>query len=263
MGITERLITIHENVDSVHEAGYNKGESAGFDAGKQAEYDAFWDAMQNYGNRKDYGKAFLEWNCEYIRPKYKVMPTDRATSVNTFYGNRTLKKIEAEYFDFSQKTRGNSITTGWYWTFSTCSALEEIEDIGMMPDTAYDSTFYGCSSLTKIAKITTDKDVQFGDAFKNCRALQDITFEGEIGNNIDFQWSNQLKKDSITSIINHLSDTASGKTLTLSAAAIATAFGAWSADYDGDGKHDQWIGNDIEEWIELIDSKPNWNIVAV
>jgi hypothetical protein len=267
MTIADKVRRAKTDLDEVHAAGVEEGKALGgytkgYEDGKRAEYDAFWDTVQNYGNRTDYGKAFLGWNCEYIRPKYKVTPSDRVTSVNTFYGNKTLKKIEAEYFDFSQKTRGNSITTGWYWTFSTCAALEEIEDIGMMPDTAYDATFAFCYGLKKIAKITTDKDVQFGDTFRGCNALEDITFEGEIGNNINFQWSTKLTKASITSVVNALSNTASGRTLQLSKTAVDNAFPTWF-DNPETGEQEN-LGCDINsEWVALVASKSNWIITLV
>ena len=43
-----------------------------YEAGKKAEYDEFWDALQDYGNRTAYGNCFARWvsNCFY--PKYDI-----------------------------------------------------------------------------------------------------------------------------------------------------------------------------------------------
>ena len=48
---------------------------------------------------------------------------------------------------------------------------------------------------------------------------------GWIVNSTSFSSSTLLTKDSIESIVNHLSDTATGKTLTLSKTAVNAAFG--------------------------------------
>ena len=78
------------------EGGYNEG----YEAGKRAEYDAFWDALQNYGNRERYDYAFYQWGSETLHPKYKVASKNTNTLNQTFTKSK-IKKIEAEYFDFS------------------------------------------------------------------------------------------------------------------------------------------------------------------
>ena len=51
--------------------------------------------------------------------------------------------------------------------------------------------------------------------FTNCTSLEDITFEGVIGRNIDFSYS-PLTKDSMNNIIEHLKDySAEGGTYTV------------------------------------------------
>lgn len=254
------------------EVGYDKGVedgkalgdySKGVEDGKQAEYDAFWDMVQESGKRTEYTYAFSRWASEYIRPKHKVVLTVAGSQKNIFYMNKYIKKIEADYFDFSQLPRGTNDSQAFSYCFTSSTKLEEIEDIGLPISYSYAYAFAWCTELRKIAKITVDANTILSNAFTSCLKLEDITFAGEIGNSIDFKDSTLLTKDSITNIINHLSDTASGKTLTLSQTAVATAFEVWSADYDGDGKTDAWIGNGEEEWYELITPKSNWNIVVV
>ena len=60
-----------------------------------------WDVIQANGTRNAYQYAFIYWDTEYIKPKYKVVPTAGHCS-QIFYSNKKLKKVEAEYFDFSQ-----------------------------------------------------------------------------------------------------------------------------------------------------------------
>ena len=73
-----------------------------------------------------------------------------------------------------------------------------------------------------IAKIRTDENTVFSETFNYCTALKNVTFEGVIGQNLNIRWS-PLSADSIRSIITHLSDTAQGKTLTLSRTAVENA----------------------------------------
>ena len=125
----------------------------------QAESD-FWDAIQNYGNRESYNRAFRQWNSAYIRPKYKVTPTDAGSAVQTFNGNTGLKRVEAECFDFSQKPYVSNSSGAFYYTFDSCSELEEIEDIGIYDGYFY-RTFGYCSKLYTIAKIKVDENTVF------------------------------------------------------------------------------------------------------
>lgn len=212
--------------------GYSTGKQDGYVEGKQAEYDAFWNMIQDHGNRTDYGQAFRNWRSrtEYLRPKYKVVPTASTSAMNTFYNCEGLKKVEAEYFDFSKKPRGAYQGSGWYHTFTTCGELEEIEDIGIMPDTDLTNTFAHCPNLKKVAMIRVDVNTVISSGiFENCKSLESVTFDGEIGYGMNLKWSTKLTRASIENIINHLSDNGSGKTLTLSKAAVDEAFRGISA----------------------------------
>ena len=190
MSIAEKLQTIAENEQKV------------FDAGKQAEYDAFWDALQDYGNRKIYNYAFMYWNCEYIRPKYKIAPTD-GRMPQMFQSNKSLKKVEAKYFDFSNLPIATTATYGNYYTFQACSSLEEIEDIGM-PSDFYNNTFHDCGKLHTIAKLGSKESTTFSNTFFGCSSLENITIDGVIGNNFDIHWSEKLTPESLMSIIGAL-----------------------------------------------------------
>lgn len=68
--------------------------------------------------------------------------------------------------------------------------------------------------------------------------------EGTISNSLNMQWSTKLTKASITSIIEHLSTTTSGLTLTLPKTAKEAAF-------------------TTDEWVVIVAAKSNWNISLV
>lgn len=271
MTIAEKLTQIAENEQKVYDAGYQEALKVGgndewYAKGKQEEYDAFWNMIQDHGNRTDYGQAFRNWrsSTEYLRPKYKVVPTASTSAMNTFYNCEGLKKVEAKYFDFSKKTRGGYQGSGWYHTFTTCGELEEIEDIGIMPDTDLTNTFAHCPNLTKIVMIRVDVNTVISSGiFENCKSLESVTFDGEIGYGMNLKWSTKLTETSIRNIIEHLSDNVSGKTLTLSKAAVDEAFKFVSDLTDGTPFEVLGSAEDNPYWPQLRDSKPNWQITLI
>lgn len=244
--------------------GYHLGNEEGFENGKQSEYDAFWNMIQDNGNRTDYGQAFRNWRSrtEYLRPKYKVVPTAPTSAMNTFYNCEGLKKVEAEYFDFSKKARGGYQGSGWYHTFTTCGELEEIEDIGIMPDTDLTNTFAHCSKLKKIAMVRVNINTVISSGlFEGCRALESVAFEGEIAYSINLKWSTRLNRASIENIITCLADGITGKTLTLSKAAVDEAFrgisaGDFTTIVEGTNSVD-WI-----TWSGMVVSK-GWTLTLI
>jgi hypothetical protein len=220
----------------------------GTDTGGKSYYDEFWDNFQNYGQRDDYNSAFTQSSYEYIRPKHKIAPTEAGGANNTFLYARKLKKIEAEYFDFSQMAYGTYAGASFNYTFCSCDALKEVEDIGLPPTWGYTYTFSWSYSIHTIAKITVDENTRFDNTFQGCLGLINLTMAGTIGQNgFNVQWSTKLSKASIISIINALSTTTSGLSVTLSKTAVETAFGS----------------TESEEWIALINTRSNWTINLV
>lgn len=200
-------MSIAEKFEVIADEVYEKGK----------EY--IWDVVQQGGTRKDYSMAFYLWDIDYIRPKYKITPTDVASGNQTFYKCK-IKKIEKEYFDFSQKPYGTSGTHGWYYTFSTCTNLEEIPDIGMQAAINYSYCFSWSGKLHTIEVIRCDKGTTWNGAFTSCNNLQNITIEGTIGqNNFNVKDCKKLTVASLLSILTALSkdsSIATGKSITFS-----------------------------------------------
>lgn len=227
MSIAQKLTTIAENMQAVYEAG------------KKSEYDTFWDSYQDNGARASYSRAFMErgWNNVTFKPKYDIIPTGNAISIFQYCAVRgdlaELLENQNVILDFSQVT---TLTQG----FLGCSLMTRIGIINLSNITANaNSLFEGCKNLETIYKLImpTANISVYTAWFANCNALKNIVIEGDILTNIDFHWSTGLTKASLDSIISHLSDTASGKTITLPSTA--------SANY-GSG------------WDALIATKPNW-----
>lgn len=196
-----------EIADGTKTSEYADKVGAVYDAGAKSEYDRFWDAYQDSGNRAKYEFGFSQWSAEYIRPKYKIVFSSANDGNQTFSGNKKLKKIEADYFDFSQKPTGTGNTTGYYYTFSYCTNLEEIEDIGLNPQRNYYYTFNNCYKLHTIARLGVDENTAFSYTFTNCHELQNLTIDGTIGQNgFNVSYGTKLTHDSLMSIINALGD---------------------------------------------------------
>jgi hypothetical protein len=220
MNIAKKLITIVENEQKVYAAGYTEGlneggytkgyeegvavgteqgkeigMAEGIEAGKQAEYDAFWDAFQQNGKRKNYTYAFYydAWTDELYQPKYPMT-------------------IE----------HGNGV-------FNQSLITDTKVPIDITNLTTNGQVFVGATSLVTIRKLITKEGGRINSKlFGDCNALQNLTWEGAISNNCDLHWSTKLSAKSIRNTIEHLSDNVTGKTLTLSQAAVN------NADFGGD-----------------------------
>lgn len=229
MSIAEKLQTIAENEQRVYDAGYAKGQAEGgdttaaydegFEAGKKAEYDAFWDALQHNGDGTvDYRYKFWYWTDDAYNPKYPIYST-KASMTNCF-GNARIKNTRVAV-DCTGTTNIDGLFS-WASFLTTIPLLKVAEH-----NTFSTSIFYGAGSL------------------------EDVTIEGYFGVSVNIQHSTKLSKASITSIINALSPTTSGLTVTLSTVAVNKAFET------SEGAND---GVESAEWKTLKETKSNWNI---
>lgn len=240
MSIAEKLTTVAENVPKVYEAG------------KTAEWNAFWDAFQLNGNRTAYDYAFYScgdsaanggWTDELFKPKYDIKP--KGTCYSMFFRSniKDLTKIGCGVdIDFSQATTFNAI---FYSSGIVTLGVLDLRNV-----TNISQAFQYCNYLKTIEKIILKDDGSqtiSDTTFQWASELQEIRFEGAIGSNINFQWQSKLSKASIENIIAHLSDTASGKTLTLKQIAVMSNIGS---PYE-------------QEWLDLVATKPNWTISLV
>ena len=221
-------------VGEVYEAGKRDGAASGgdttaaynegFEAGKQAEYDAFWDGAQKNGTGEVYyGYAFCSralWTQERIeKVKYKHLIASYFAVV--FNGNTSLTDLSMFTMESYIMSNGNHATI----SISSC--------------------FSGCTNLVKCMPINFGFVNAAPNAFNQCSALEELIVSGTIKvSDLNLKDSPKLNKASITSIINALSTTTTGLTVTLSKTAKEAAF-----------------TND--EWAALIATKTNWTISLV
>lgn len=221
-GIDHVAVASHARGKSM---GLEEGYAKGVEEGKQAEYDAFWDAFQEYGNQRSYIYAFAgsNWTDDIYNPKYPIV-VNNVTGANYvfLYSKITDTKVPI------------TITGGAVMT----------------------SAFAQMSNCHTIRKITVDETVTVATGtFVWNSALVNIEFGGTIAlGSPSFQHSTKLSKASITSIINALSTASSGLSLTLSKIAVNNAFSTVSGAADGSAS---------SEWASLIATKPNWTISLI
>lgn len=170
--------------------------------GMQTEYDRFWDAYQQEGAvlySANYMFASPLWVDGIYKPKYPIIP-QRATAMYRYTG---ITDVIVD-LDFTQSVAPGSTSS----VFANTSALKRIPKIKVLENMKYDSWFTSNTSL------------------------EEIRFEGIIGNSLDIHWSTKLSMESLASIVNALSKTASGQSITLPTTARqtydnATISGAW------------------------------------
>ena len=241
-------------------ASYAEKVEQVYDAGRQAEYDAFWDAYQENGNRIDYSNAFSGsgWTRETFKPKYDIPA--RSNLYMFFYSSGIEGDLDEILREVGITFNTLAGSSNYAFANTKFTALGEVDLSGTRNNGG--QMFANNKYLKTIRKlIFAETTILAINAFTEASALENITIEGTIACDIDLHWSTLLTEESITNIINHLSDTTSGKTLTLSATAIYNAFGASPKDWDGDGNEEGWIGS--TEWVDLVSTKPNWTIVAI
>lgn len=196
--------------------GWSEGYDEGHSVGQQAEYDRFWDAYQQNGDKTAYDSAFMygHWTDDIYNPKYPLK----------FEGSNGGRQV-----------------------FSSFANLTDVKVPIYAKNTRITYTFSNCANLKTIPLLHLEGVTDFNSAFVNCVALENITIGGSIEKNISFAQSTKLTKASLTSIMEALSLTATGQTLTLSKTAVETAFGSTTAS----------------EWTALAATKPNWTISLV
>jgi len=181
-----------------------------YEAGKQAEYDRFWDAYQNKGKSAGYALAFAgaRWTDDIYNPKYDIV-VDYTS--NQMYDNSNITDTKVSI------------------------------DVASGISVQMSGTF-GNSNLVTIRKLIVGEHNKFSNTFAWSTKLQNIVFEGVIGQSLDIHWSTLLTADSLLNIVNHLSDSATGKTITLPTTAEST-FNA---------------KNDEGAWSAFVATKTNW-----
>ena len=203
-----------------------------YEAGKKAEYDAFWYALKSNPVIVNSSGVFAGsiWNDTTFNPPKKLTIKDNCNYA--FYNNGCTSIV-----DKIERIVPTGITS--LFQYSNLKYLCPID----LSNSSGGAFAFSSQNIVSIPKIIVHANVEwYVNVFQNASALEYVVFEGEIGKNgLNLRWSTKLSKESIVSIINALSITTSGLSVTLSQTAKENAF-------------------TDEEWATLVATKPNWTI---
>lgn len=201
---------LSEAAEQVYAMAYAEGE--------QGIYELFWNTSQNNGSRRDYQYAFAYWSDELFRafpPKYPVVSqvSTAPTSMNYLFYYSTITDLSGLLSELGMKDtffNGYSQSSAGY-IFNYCRQLTKLPTIKFITRNASDYvsfnyTFAACVKLQTIEGFYTEADDRFSNTFQYCSALENITFTGAVGNNINLSQSTKLTHDSLMSLINALED---------------------------------------------------------
>ena len=251
MSIATDLQTIANNVPLVFNAGYEAGAAQGGGGNTVQILDEFAITIQYNGTRTDFSNAFknstitsetiseifARWNSTIIRANYMFQETKNlqeglytdvldfsqcVTLLEGFSGSgiTKLKKIDAR-----ATTNGFN---GMANMFLSCRNLESIDEFYPSVNTKLSGTFNGCNNLTKA--IFMSEIAVAGLDMRNCI---------------------KLNKESLDSVMNNLSSTTTGLTVTLPLQAVNKAYET------SEGAND---GSTSAEWLAKVAEKPNWTV---
>lgn len=251
MNTAEKLIQMTENEMDIYALKEQlKQRVNGGTVDAKSWYDDFWDDFQDEGKRVNYARGFSGTGFTFSNfyPKYNI--TAQGSAIQMFYGWSTksshVGNLEQRLID-----RGVVLDTSEATDMTQAFAygrMSHLPLISLKKCTATTSTsnaFAYCYQYLKSVKIEVSKDTKFVNMFLSTNGIEHLSVTGVIGQNgFDVHWSTKLSADSLKSIIDALSTTTTGLTITLP----TTAQTNYEAVY-GTGS-----------WAALTTTKNNWNI---
>ena len=240
--------------DTINAQDFSSKVDEVYEAGRKDEYDAFWDTYprEQYDMTRAFGS--FSWNSENFRPKVSLKPQIAPQMFMTFDFRKNKEPLD--FVTWTEKT-------GLTLDLSTCTNLNQafsqanISRFGVIDlSKCNGNQSYGIFSqndvLHTIEKLIIPATLVFSSIFYGTKNLENLTIEGTIGKNgFSVAQSTLLSKPSIKSIIEALSTTTSGLTVTLSKTAVNNAFET------SEGAND---GSTSAEWSALEATKTNWTI---
>lgn len=193
-------MSIAEKFEVIADAVYEKGV---LDSKK-----AFENALTNNWTRNIYVRAFSNTNYNGYEFSQPIKPTD--VMAQMFYSCDAMTELPKP-LDFSEiLTTCTDSYANRRAIFSYCVKLKVVPDLNMRAIGGLEEWFSYCESLETIELLRVNEDTVYalsgGQSFYNCKQLQNITFDGVIGQDISFANSPLLTDASLENIAQHLKD---------------------------------------------------------
>lgn len=189
-------MSIAEKFEVIADKVYEKGVAdKADDVYKRITIDG---TRQNY----QYAFAYSDWSgYEFPQP---IKPTGVINHM--FYACYELTELP-QPLDFSEIFTETTDTTVYRRSvFAYCRKLKYIPDLNILAIGGLEEWFVQCWRLHTIELLRVNENTVYNSTFNSCSDLQNITFDGVIGQNIDFKWSPLLTDASINNITEHLKD---------------------------------------------------------
>lgn len=210
-------------VSEVFGVGNSRAEER-YEEGKVAEHNEFWNYYQQNGTRTDYTSSFSDagWTAEIFKPVHNIKPT----IATAMFKDSAMEIDLAKHLE----TLGISLNFSNCTNLANCFKNSKFTKIGTVDasnaiGTNANDIFTGSSNLVTIELLVLSSGSATGGSFGGCTALRNLTIGGTIGWNFSVKECIYLTKDSITSIVEHLLDGATSRTVTFSKTAVNNAFG--------------------------------------
>ena len=188
--------------------------------GKADELGAFWDAWQDGGNRTDYRGAFFG-KCSNISALMKLNYDVKPILAGRMFESSDIASDLVEFFERLGVKLDFSRCTNFIQTFSGTS-ITRIGEIDTRSAVGLGYMINGnVPKIVELVILKSDGSQIFNTLSFSVIHLENISFEGMIGNNIWFNVCTKLTTASLLSILTALtkdSAKASGKTITLATA---------------------------------------------
>lgn len=170
------------------------GVDSVYEAGQKSEYDRFWNAYQESGNKTNYRYAFAgkNWTDEIYNPKYDIV---------------------AEY------TNGSDAESNNMFTYTEITDTKVPIILRSSSATAqYTGLFYYAANLVTVPMLKFEGNFAHNtNCFQGAKNLENITFGGSITQSgMNLSYCNKLTVDSMLSLFDCLVDySGSGSTYSL------------------------------------------------
>ena len=230
MTIAEKLTAVAENLTKVHEAG------------KKAQYEEFWASMPANLDGTYLFSGDM-WNDVTFKPKKNIVLRNAVNGL--FYNNgcTNIKKALADCgvtLDMSGVTGANQC-----FSYALTTELPAL-DLSSMANVQ--NFFALAQNLVTIDSVKFKDGATFNNAFGTCKNLENITILGTIsGNGFNVSPCTKLSAESLRSIVNALSSTTTGLTVTFPTTA--------EANYNANPPEGA-----PQTWAELTATRQNWSI---
>ena len=205
MSFSDKVLQLKQDFDDVYAVGNEQGKKE------------VWKCITHNGTRVQFMYGFAYTDLAYFAPFTDLKPINCgymfALTNGGTYGNGTPIDLVERFNQYGTTLDFSNCTSS-----DRCFYMSTVTRVGVvdcLKMKALNYFFQDDRQLHTIEKMIVKKEITYSNTFLNCFELENIVFEGEIGNNIDFSSCTKLSHDSLMSIINHLETKTSG-TFTLS-----------------------------------------------